>query len=790
MAEPAPPPGFIPAETPEPAPPPGFVPAEDPGLLESFARGAAEGATFGFADELGMDKERLEASRRANPWTHFAGEFAGSLAPMVAAGFLPTGATQAAAAGRAASLLSKGANLVRGALVPGEIGTLGQAVKQGAKLGATYGGLSGAGHADVEEGDPLYDALEKRAKGAVVGAAQGAPAGAVLGGIGHGVYRGAQSLGNLKANAAAESAGTGKGALVTATKAFERDRITPDELIAQITSEFPDESAIASGGLARRYWGGMKNKQPITAEHVERVVRGAMAGETPAQISAALSPGGKGTGPGESAVRTLLDELAERHLGPLNLVDRTSMVRPGAGENTQMTMRAAAATPGEHLGVARENLLERQMGAQGRVQDLLSRMFGSSDFEGVVDQHKIGLQAAGQKAFGEALAKEQPFDLQPIIDKWTNQVIGKRGPVPEGILKALDDFQEKVPIRNMQTGMTVTNQLRPPQTLTDFINARQNIRQAIDAEKPGTPLFRNLTQFYNELTDAVGSTNPAWRAANNIWRDGKAAEEALEAGAKMSTRLNASNRESLSFLKDARKAEDAATTALSKASQAILGPKTRRLPDANELAAATPDQQAAYAQAQAMLEAAYSRQELFKVGLVRAIGDMLANQGDTHNLTRQLLLPGAKKLLSEVLGKDAEQFFRVVNAERAMHGTFKSQFGSQTTPLREAIDELNWAPQFEASWKNLGLGKVLQLAADYAARHLNASRNRDLMGIYTQTDPLAQIATLRAIQGLTAARSQAGNAAARPVIGAAAPLMETLQGAQASEQKTMAPYRP
>jgi hypothetical protein len=172
-----------------------YVPAgrgggEDPGLLESFGRGALSGAMFGFEDEAGVaDKYRQARSRAANPWTHFAGEIAGGLAPMAAAAVLPTGAGQAAAAGRAASLAARGAGLVRRALVPGEIGTLAQAAGQGAKLGAVYGGLSGAGHADPSSSDTLADAAIKRTIGAAQGAGTGVLIGAPTGGALHGASR-------------------------------------------------------------------------------------------------------------------------------------------------------------------------------------------------------------------------------------------------------------------------------------------------------------------------------------------------------------------------------------------------------------------------------------------------------------------------------------------------------------------------------------------------------------------------------------------------------------------------
>lgn len=914
MAEPSPPPGFVPLQpsaSAPPAPPPGFVPVDAPGLLESFGRGAAEGATFGFDDKLGLDKERREASRKANPWTHFAGEMIGGILPMVGSGGI-------GAAVKGTGLAARGVRGAASLMTPGEINTIGQAAAQGAKLGAVYGGLSGAGHADVKPTDGYAEALAKRGVGAATGAAEGAVIGPVLGVAGHGLYRGAQALGGMKAAAAAETDNLGSGALTTAVHRLERDRITPSELIAQIRSEFPDDTAI---GGANRYWGSSANRQPITADHVEEVVRRAMAGESAAEISAALKASGGGSGPGEAAVRTLLSELADRHLGPLNIVDRASMVRPGAGDNTQMTMRAATATPGEHLGIAREKLLERQIGAQGRLGQLMDRTVGSADYDGVAARHAAEMERAGDKAYAAAMEHEQPFDLNPLLTQWRERYAGQRGPVPEGIQKAVGSQYAEVPIppsglpgvgtaagprvtkamhlplderqtllemwkfakkkidppesltsylvrnggvkdpggdiasmlgkanlrpglinnktgRNLddmtlnawesrfldgenrpaindlldaisrdlsgdrvvsrysqqtmddiamqrqmlrdledvgvrgpntaavmeQLGFTpakgsaaATSMEVAPQNLEGFINARQNLRQMKDEAAPGSPLQKRLIELYNDVTDEVSRTNPEWAKANALWRDGKAAEESMKAGALMSTRLNANSRENLKVFTDAAAR-------------------------AKKYGAGTPERTAAEAE-----------MKLFKVGLVRALSDMLANQGETHNLTKQLLLPGAQKMLRQVLGKDADQFFKSVRAEQAMHRTYSSQFGSQTTPLREAIDELNWAPSFEAAWHNLGIGKILQLAQEYTARTINSKRNTDLMRLYTETDPLKQLESLQAMEKLHTARSNAGNAVGKPAVGLGAGVLpEALIATQEGQayQPVMKPYRP
>lgn len=909
MADPiAPPPGYEAAPT--TAPPPGYEPVAAPGVMESFLRGAAEGATFGFDDKLGLDKDRREASRKENPWTHFFGELAGGVLPMVGTGGL-------GAAAKGTSLAARGARGVAAVMNPGEISTIGQALGQGVKLGAVYGGLSGAGHADVRPEDSLSTSLGKRAMGAATGSVEGAVVGPLIGAAAHGVYRGGQFLGGLKSVSEGETAGIGQGALKTAADRLGRDRITPADLMAQIEKDLP-------AGVDRKL--------------IEDVVSRHIAGESALDISSSISAS-TGRSIPVSAVEGVIDELNLKSLGPLNIVDRAALVRPGSGDNTQMTMRAAAATPGEHLGIARENLLERQLGAGGRLQSVLDRLVGSSDYEGVAARHDATLRNAGDKAYAAAFDNEKPFDLGPLVQKYQALYDTKRGPVPEGMLKAIDsltvqkaadqginqfgrtyaselplsdresmldmwryartpdkmpqtlskwvvdtggvkdpkgdlrsmvggggprglinnksgrtlddatlsaweneffpgryasaardqtvqyerpsindflnildrdlrgdhvvrqsDFDALDAIRNKQdmlrdladvgvTARTERDALKqmgflpngkpitidtPPQTLKDFISARQNVKQMMDEAAVGSPLKRALTAFYNDMTNTVSAANPEWAKANALWRDGKAAQEAMEAGARMTTRLNSASRENLKEFTAARSDLKSGQAALNAA---------RKGGDATRIATA-----------EANIEAANARVELFKVGFARALNDMLANQGETHNLTRQLLLPGAQKMIREVLGKEADQFFKILNAEKAIHRTYSSQFGSQTTPLREAVDELNWAPRFEAAWSNLGVGKALQLAQEYAARHINTSRNVDLTKLYTETNPVKQLEALRAMQTLATRRSTMGHSVGMPVAAGAGLIPESLIGLQSAEQSpkrpVMQPFRP
>ena len=151
-------------------------------MAESFGRGALSGATFDFDDDIGLsDKAAKAAAKKANPWTHFAGEVVGSLAPMAAAAPL--------AAVRGTGLLARGARGVGSALNPARTETLGQAALQGAKVGVTYGALSGAGHADIKDADSFADAAVKRLVGAGLGAGAGAVLGPAAGALGHGASK-------------------------------------------------------------------------------------------------------------------------------------------------------------------------------------------------------------------------------------------------------------------------------------------------------------------------------------------------------------------------------------------------------------------------------------------------------------------------------------------------------------------------------------------------------------------------------------------------------------------------
>lgn len=136
---------------------------EDPTVIESLLRGGAQGATFGFADEIqaaiqaGLDKEKTyedfigdvrekyRVASEVNPIASTIGNVGGSIA------------TSAFVPGLGVGKLAQGA-------------TVGQKMLQGAKVGALWGGLEGLGRSEKEG---VGENLTEAAKGAAFGGAIG-----------------------------------------------------------------------------------------------------------------------------------------------------------------------------------------------------------------------------------------------------------------------------------------------------------------------------------------------------------------------------------------------------------------------------------------------------------------------------------------------------------------------------------------------------------------------------------------------------------------------------------------
>ena len=163
---------------------------EEPSTLSDLGTGAAQGLTFGFSDEViaaakalaetatskekslkdlpalyrqyqQLEQEKVRKAKEASPYAYFAGELGGGVLPA-----LFTGGGTAAARGAAA--VAEGAKAA--SFLP--------SVFRGAKLGAGYGALAGAGTSEAGIEDTAELATDI-GKGVLSGGALGAAAGGV-----------------------------------------------------------------------------------------------------------------------------------------------------------------------------------------------------------------------------------------------------------------------------------------------------------------------------------------------------------------------------------------------------------------------------------------------------------------------------------------------------------------------------------------------------------------------------------------------------------------------------------
>jgi hypothetical protein len=190
---------------------PAIVPPEnvDTSITEALTRGAAQGATFGFADELTAGAENLAgylpfvpeksydqalAESRAeynlaeeqHPIATVIGDVAGGLGQAAALSMAAPGAGTAASAGGIVSKLRNAAGLVKGAIMPAKEATALKNIAKAAKAGAVIGGVTGIGRSE-EEG--IYSLNQ-----VVPGAISGALIGGALSGIGQGIGKAGEAI--------------------------------------------------------------------------------------------------------------------------------------------------------------------------------------------------------------------------------------------------------------------------------------------------------------------------------------------------------------------------------------------------------------------------------------------------------------------------------------------------------------------------------------------------------------------------------------------------------------------
>jgi len=684
-----------------------------------LARAFEQGATLSFGDEInaaaraGYQKltgesdfgpayeAALEDERAAykdfsdeNPVTSFAAGIAG--------GFVP-------------ALVAPG---VTGVRFIQQAKNAGQAAKRGLAVGTGYGAVSGFG---AGEGQSVGEGAANRLATAAVHAPVGAALGAAGGYVGHRL--GEAIAGTRQAQTEVDPS---SGAYNAAAKAMARDRIEPAKL---------REDMLPPAGRI------------VTQDMAADIARMTDDGLTQADIATRL----KVT---PATVGRYQQSFAERNQTPLTIVDRAALQGAGSGQNTQWTMRAAAATPGEARTQAAERLTERQVAQPSRLVDALQRYIGDGDVEGRIAQLQETVRGQERAAYDAARAAEQPFNLTATLRNWQRRInprvqqgaVAGRASESNSDLavtmnKAIAGFFDDVDVPN-DIGTSFVRAQFPVRSLERFQQAKENLDDIIQnsfKDARPTNLTRHLQAFKKEVMGEVRKTNPEWAKANDLFADGRAADKALALGEQMAARMGQKSREALKAFEK-------------------MDP---------------------------------TQQELFRQGFSRNLQDRILNKREGADVTAELRLPAAKAIIKRVLErgpspanlagkergawnrarvqsrKDAQQLLRIIDEEAAGTRTFRAlQGGSQTTPLKEAVADLNAPAYLTSALSYLNPRALSQELLSQVARRVYSGRNTALMEMLTETDPVKQMQVLEAIQRYSAARGAGGRAAT----GVAAPV--------------------
>lgn len=499
------------------------APEPPPQSWGEYARGlgreALQGATFGFADELGLtDRAASERFGAQYPIASTLAHLAGGVAPFVAG---PGAAVARLAIGR----------------------TLPRTIVRSAGVGAGAGALSGAGagEGDIRTSEGLESRLESARMGGLYGAGIGAAAPPVIGALG----MGARAVGSMAAPLTRSlrtpsepplpfSAGPRSAPIEGAR--FVNEMPSPGEIASAQTQglELIRDQLLRSGRSVQEVEGILGQLQQARTYHSSGAAQDVTA-------LADLEPGlqrlaGTMARQSPEAARMMSQFLQARQTGTtpqgadagrlaqVGLPTRERFAPPMTGRQTEVEL-------GSTFGAGQTNVVP--MGHRERVLDGLKRAFRIKDSDyhghaGNAQRTEAGILAAAraeaQGLYGAAYKAGEGVDLrpaiQPIMDRWTQRMTEEPEPVARAIRSMLRLFQTR-------TGTVAA--------IERFDKAKQFsdglIERWIEAPEGRNRYVGGLLgQLRSELVsavDAVPSVGPAYQTARAAFSDRMRARDIL-----------------------------------------------------------------------------------------------------------------------------------------------------------------------------------------------------------------------------------------------------------------------
>lgn len=625
-------------------------------------------------------------------------------------------------------LVTNAAGTLSAEPILGQAASLASRLKSSAKVGGGIGAAYGFGSGEGGAENRLLNAAQNAVTGAISAPIISEVAIPAALGLARGVKAGYQY-----ANRAMKSARDPEGAAFenVATR-LNAAGVDPAQLRSAVT---PPTSANLQG-------------RGFSDDQVATIISRQLNGESAATVAAdyGLNP---------TTVRRYFQEYQNANPTPLNLMD-IAQEQVGAGGSMPVLRlgRASYSLAGDEASApSAEALMNRQYEQPGRTASIIQQSGGPGrGYEDEIARLGTVARAEERRAYEDAYANEQPFDLTPIISKYRQRAFGRKGEISEKIndavdlfyrpavtekpqspatslriteaeerlAKAVNDGADAGTIANLQRRLdTIREQdlfsrpMRekavgdPITDLRGYMDARQELDQIISRsmqDGKATPLTRVLTQLRTEVNNAVrnDNLNPLLAEADARFSGNRAAEAILANGASMGKNLTAPTREMM-----------------------------------REFRTLTP-----------------SQQELFRVAFEQKMADAALNVKDGAAAANQFNTEGFRTLVRELYpdkpGAEAQAIYRrgqalIRNLRRESITTNTKNYvmaGSRTAELSSDMERMTDGAKVAA---NVASGRWMAVLENLGTR-LTTEMGREgaanVMRILTETDPAKMLQIL------------------------------------------------
>lgn len=716
-----------------------FAKPQGPSMPVGIARSAAQGLTFGFGDEIeaglrtgfgyGGDYDKTvkeirdsnKAFGKEHPVLSTVTEVAGALPTAWVPGMGQAGLATAVARGGAGQIAKHSANV-------------------GLRTGLAHG--AGSGEGDLRTGEGLLN----RGASALTHGGAGMAAGYVAGPVINSIAKGVSAIARTGSEALREGSNPTSNAMRRALTAAGEDGATPDAMRAAILPSYGRGATVMPADkmetILSNYGTSLGNNlserearqtavAAILRANADEIAAARAAGQP---VPAALNPT-----TAENQVREVVRRYNEMHQIPMMLHELPGVVN-GVGDAaaSNMAMRTAANRANPAMSGFQRQVVERQKGITEDLEGVVSTALGGRDGREAYRAADAALKRANNQNYGLAEAADnqarqaiglppttarpsllgnqpppalptptpaqmqgvQPIDITGPLVNLADHYRLNAGPVAKGMDDAINLFFEP----NTQTGIRSLRQfIQQKQALDDMIEASMTKSTIPGVADRPTQLTRELVRFKEELMQLVGQQNPLY------------------------ARANAAAAEGFTDLRMAAVAKDLTLQS---------GPKQRRA--MIDFESASPE-----------------AQELMRLMHAELIADKIVNAPRTGNPGKFFNTKAARDAIIAIHGPEnggalLAQADRTALASQTHHH-LKGQ--SQTGPLQQAWKDGDIAGMISAMYSHLNPLGALKGIGEYAGRKWNASRDAELLRLYSASTERPDL-MLEALRRMAAAQQQ------------------------------------